>query len=207
MTRSIKGIAMQSVIEDVRKAIDSGRLSRDVLEVKLDAEDLRAVDEEVGISRWYPMDSFRRLLDVLADVEAPGDRRAYLIRRGERAADRIAGSGLYRQLDLSTGQFGPRVGSLVVTVSGAIYNYTRWSYAPDVEGDLNTFRLHVDEAREFPEAAVLTCVGFVKQIASRVANVEYVVTEEWPRPDRLVFVARRARASASRSTEGSTRRS
>jgi hypothetical protein len=198
MTRSIKGIAIQSVIEDVRKALDAGRLSHDGLEARLPAVDLRAVDEEISIARWYEMDTFQRLLDVLAEIEAPGKKREYLVKRGERAADRIAGAGVYRQLELEASQVGTRVGNLVVTVSGAIYNYTRWVYVPQDDAEITAFRVQVDDAKEFPEAAVLTSLGFVQRIAQLVAGKPFVVTEHWPQPDRLLFEAKAVAGSSRR---------
>lgn len=190
MVPSIKGIAIQSVIEDVRKALGDGRLSRDAVEVRLAAEDLRAIDEEIAVARWYPIETFRRLLELLASVEAPGQAEAYFVRRGARAADRIAAAGVYRQLDLSVEQFGTRVGNLAVTVSGAIYNFTRWTYLPAKDETPGEFGVQLDGAIHFPDAALFTSLGFIQQIAARVAGQPVEVKWERPWPDRVIFRGR-----------------
>ena len=45
-------------------------ITRDELEVALDAEDLRLLDEKVQPTAWYPIASYHRLLQVLCDKEA-----------------------------------------------------------------------------------------------------------------------------------------
>jgi len=190
MIPSVKGIAIQSTIEDLRKLVEGGGLSREALEAELPAEDLRALDEEVAVARWYPIATHQRMLELLARHEGAGRRTEYLLARGARAADRIAALGLYRQLDLSTEQFGARVGSMIVTVSGAIYNFTRWVYVPEDPGAAISFRIQVDEAADFPETAVLTSQGFIEQIASKASGAPVRVTHERPRPDRVLFRGR-----------------
>ena len=85
---SIKGTAFQSVAEDVRRLAASGRVSREALEARLEADDLRLLDEKVAPGLWYPLSTYRRLTEVLLEVEGRGDP-AYVVRRGARAAERL----------------------------------------------------------------------------------------------------------------------
>jgi hypothetical protein len=52
---SIKGTAFQSVVEHLRRLLEAGWLSPDDLELRLEAEDLRLLDEKVLPGLWYPL--------------------------------------------------------------------------------------------------------------------------------------------------------
>jgi len=70
---SIKGSAFSSVIDDVRRLRDEGRLGSDELEARLEAADLALIDEKIQTALWYPIESYRRLSELLLDVEGGGD--------------------------------------------------------------------------------------------------------------------------------------
>ena len=122
---SIKGTAFLSAHADVNALLARRAITREELEVALDAEDLRLLEDKVQPSAWYPIASYRRLLQLLCDKEASGDVQAYLIARGEKAGERIAATGIYQQLDANAEALGVRTGRIVITVAGLIYNFTQ----------------------------------------------------------------------------------
>jgi hypothetical protein len=184
---SLKATAVQSVADDVERLLASGRLSREQLEARLEAEDLRYLEEKLSPTTWVPLATYGRLIELLIAAEGQGQREAYLIRRGERSAERLSSLGIYSQLDATTENLGNRIGTLVVTVAQAIYNVGRWSYepAPTEHG----FVIRVHDAAALPEISRLATQGFVQYVARRVSGQPLRVISERPTPDLVVFRA------------------
>jgi hypothetical protein len=189
MTPSIKGTAFQSVVDDVQRLLAERRLSREQLEASLTAEDLRSLDAKISPASWYPIASYARLVELLAEKEAGGHTEAYLVGRGVRSAQRLSAAGIYPQLDASAERMGARVGTVVVTLARVIYNFTRWHYEADPSGD---FRIRVEEATAFPDAARFATQGFIQQVATQTAGRPLRVTSERPSPDVVLYHARAA---------------
>jgi hypothetical protein len=182
---AIKATAFQTVVDDIQRLLDEGRLSRDRLEASLEAGDLALLDEKHGPTAWIPIGTYERAVELLARVEAPGQREAYLVRRGERSAERLAALGIYSQLDATADNLGTRVGRMIVTVSGAIYSFGRWHF--EVGKEFGEFTIRVEDAAAMPEAARFATQGFVQAIASRVARAPRRITSERPRLDLVLF--------------------
>jgi hypothetical protein len=185
-TPSIKGTAYLSAHADVNALVARGALGRDELELALEAEDLRLLEEKVTPTAWYPMASYGRLLDLLCKKEARGDVEGYLVGRGEKAGERIAATGIYQQLDASVESLGMRTGRIVVTVAGMIYNFTSWHF--EREGaTLGNFSIRVEDALDFPDAARLTTQGFIQYVSTRIVGRPMLASSERPLPSRILF--------------------
>src|SRR5262245_11488539 len=85
---SIKGVAFQSVAEDIHRLRKEKRIPDEVLHNFLKADDLAHLDEMVVPSLWYPIGVYGRCLELLCQVEANGEPD-YLISRGVKAAERM----------------------------------------------------------------------------------------------------------------------
>ncbi len=189
---SIKGSAFSSVIDDVRRLRDEGRLGSDELEARLEAADLALIDEKIQTALWYPIESYRRLSELLLDVEGGGDPE-YLVARGSDAADRLWAAGLYVQLQhgeqraedarRGIGVFSERDARLITTLSAAIFNFTRWAYRVENRESL----IEVTEARAWPEVAVLASRGFLQRVVERLRRVQTPIRATRPAPDRVEF--------------------
>lgn len=191
---SIKGTAYNSVQDDLQKMIDDGRVKPSELEARMSPEELDLLESKVLATRWYPIETYRKMLALVADKEAKGRVEDYLIERGWRAADRLKEAGIYRQLgaDESKGKsWGARVSALVTAISGLLYNFTRWS----VEDAANPggFQILVDEAKDFADECRFTAQGFVKYAATLMAEGAPVkISSARPMPDRIVYTVRRS---------------
>jgi hypothetical protein len=196
---SIKGITLQSVVEDVQLLRDSGRISQAELDKRLQTRELQWLREGVQPSLWYPIDGYTRLSELLLEVEGRGDPE-YLVRRGAAAAERLYASGLYAQLRFGEEraseeraggrEFNEKDGRLMTTLSGAVFNFGKWSYRED--GD--DIVIEVRETAAMPEVSRLAAQGFIGHIASRVRDTKIEVLSTRPALDLIVFrFDRRAR--------------
>lgn len=186
---SIKGTAFQSAPEDLLRLRAEGRISQTLLETRLEADDLEILEQKINPAAWYPIGTYGRMVELLANLEGDGRTEEYCVARGVRAAERLAKAGIYQQLDASVDTLGARIGHFVITLAQMIYNFTHWYFqAGDEEG---SFSIEVEDARHFPEVARYATQGFIELAATRTAGRPIVVESERPRPDLVVYRGRR----------------
>jgi hypothetical protein len=197
---SIKGTAFQSVVEDLRRLLETGGVSRDALEARLEAEDLRLLDEKVLPGLWYPLTSYGRLTELLMQVEG-GGQVSYVVARGARAAERLFAAGLYQQLArgdeigqkkrANNERWSEHEANLMTSLAGAIFSVSRWRWVGD-PGVPGSSRIEVSEAAALPEVSRWAAQGFVEYTTSRLSGLTTRVTSERPAPDRIVFMLRQS---------------
>jgi hypothetical protein len=172
-TPSVKGTLFMNAVAAVRDLIDHGEVSEHALSHSLKEDDRHYLDEVISISSWYPIASYARLLTLVADHRTPGSQEHH-IAEGRRSAQRMVEMGIYRQLDSRTeGAWEDRIGRLLVTLSAAFFNFTRWEWR---NFDSIGFELAVYEAQSMPEVVALRTQGFIEFLASRSAKAAVRVT-------------------------------
>ncbi len=189
---SIKGTAYNSIHDDLHRMLDDGRVSQDELEARLSREELELFESKVLATKWYPIETYRKLLALVAQKDAKGAADEYLVERGWRAAERLAQAGIYRQLGADEGagkSWGARVSNLVTKISGLLYNFTRWSV--DEPENAKLIHVTVDEAKDFGDECRYTAQGFVAFAATLMAGAPVKITSARPTPDRIVYTVRR----------------
>jgi hypothetical protein len=184
-TPSIKATAFQLVSDDLEALLESGRLDRSELEARLTAEDFSYVGKKLAATAWVPMRTYERALAVITDCEADGSHEDYLRERGRRNAARLRSTGLYRQLDSSAGTWGNGFGRIIATLGGVLYNFTRWSY--EIGPDGHSFRMVVDDARDFPDCLRFVGEGFAEEVARHATGSKIRIASERVTPDQIVF--------------------
>jgi len=187
---SIKGVALQSVVEDVWRLRDAGRVDDALLEARTKPGDRYLLDELPAPSLWYPVDGYGRLLDLLWEVEGAGDP-SYPVARGARAAERILAAGIYaRVVETAEKWGGDHVGRAVLNLATGFYDFTRW----DLRGSSAdaAFSVEVEDAADLPEVARLTAQGFLEVLFGRTGPAR--VTSERTATDRVVFRVERPAA-------------
>jgi len=200
---SIKGSAFHSVVEDVQRLLQEGRISREGLEVRLEAADLPILDEKVLPALWYPIETYRRLSELLMEIEG-GGRMEYIVRRGARAAERLFALGIYQQLRRgeviaeeirsSGSMWTQQDGAIMASLAGAIFNFSTWRFVADPE-NRGGHRIEVTDAAVLPEVARFAAQGFIEYASTRLAKAPVRVTSQRPTPDRVVFQLRPTRSA------------
>ena len=189
---SIKATAFQPAADDLNRLIESGKVSREEVEARLRSEDLRYLDKQLAATTWVPIDGYRRVVEILIEVEAGGSSpEVYLHNRGVRAAQRLHKAGLYRQFEASSETWGNRVGKIAVTMAAVLYNFTKWSF--EIGTERGVFTINVDEASEFPDVARYTAQGYIEYTSRTVSGGNERVTSERPSPARVVFRGQRTK--------------
>ncbi|HYB12649.1 MAG TPA: hypothetical protein VEG67_04210 [Myxococcota bacterium] len=185
---SIKGVAFQSVAEDLHRLRTERRIREEDLESRLKPGDMVHLDEMVVPSLWYPIDVYGRCLDLLCDVEGEG-RPSYLVARGSKAAERMMAVGAYRHFLAAADRWGQRAGQAMVQLASAMYSFMDWVIHHDES--TGTCTIEVGGAADFPESARHTAQGFVEVLFSRIDGAPVVVAARRPRPDLVIYEVRR----------------
>jgi hypothetical protein len=198
---SIKGSAFETVVRDVVRLLESGKLPREVADARLEADDLHLIEDKILPELWYPLASYTRLTELLLEFEGARDTK-YLIARGARAAERLFDAGLYQQMqrgeELGAAKrergetWSEFDGNLMTSLAGAIFNVSRWRYRRHPE-DVHVSRIEVTGARELPEVARWAAQGFIEYMATRMSGQPVQMTSERPAPDRIVYTLRMGR--------------
>jgi hypothetical protein len=189
---SIKGAVLTHLVEDVNRLRELGRISDEDLEARLEAEDLELLGKELLPVKWYPIDCYRRLTEVLLDIEGFGSKD-FLHRRGQAVAERLIKSGIYQQMDQLKSRANEaasieeytRRAKLTASIYGAVFNFTSWKVMPDPAYP-ERVQIEVTEAEDYPEVLRYSTEGFLcRTTQERGSGVAWF--SERPEPGRILF--------------------
>jgi hypothetical protein len=172
---SIKGSSIQSLVEDLAKLRDNGRLPPELLEERLSPEDREMLDRPVNVAVWYDIHSYRRMAELICEVE--GRREDLLRERGAAAARRLAAAGLYQQMESVTRMheylelddearfkaYGQGL-KLIATLSGSILNFATFEVVVDPDHP-DRYCMEVHNFEEIPDVLAHTSEGFINAMA------------------------------------------
>jgi hypothetical protein len=179
MTRcaSVKGSVFGGVIEEARKLLANGDVSREEAARRLEPGDLELLDSGISIAGWYDVGAFVRLNELLRDVMGGGSNE-YLRELGRESAQRLLDGGLYSQMEyLSRTQTGQATDKRaryeafgrdlrrITTLSGSIYNFSKWSVEADPDHALRYLVL-VSDAAAFSDVICWRAVGFMNRVVA-----------------------------------------
>ncbi|OGP83261.1 MAG: hypothetical protein A2Y95_06485 [Deltaproteobacteria bacterium RBG_13_65_10] len=185
MTPSIKGIGMQLAIDGLHRVMESGLLTREQLEVRLQPSDLQILDDKIVPGLWYPIDTCGRLIEVAVESEEK-NRADFLVRVGTLVAAELFSSEIYQNFISSAEKWGARSGKVMLGLTRLVLNFGEWSYDPGPP-DGDWFTVEAAESEALPEVLRHIGQGSIAYLASRINKREVPVTSERPSPDRIVY--------------------
>jgi hypothetical protein len=194
---SVKGSVVAETIENARKLLEEGSLSLSHLEAKLRPEDLELFEEPTNISKWYDMEFYQRLAELLHEVDG-GPRIDYFRKKGFDRGHKLIEAGLYQQMEYVERSKVAREQDpkarfeaygrdlrLFVTLSGAILNFSSWSVARDPDHS-DRYQIEVRDASAFPDFMGWGSEGLINAMASRHGLYD-IWRYERITPDFVVF--------------------
>jgi hypothetical protein len=187
---SVKGVLLRSAVERIQAYLESGRLSREQLELRLGPEDLALFEKDSIVNGlWYPAARFEQLLDLI--YQAEGRRPEGLIAFGRSAAESLLGAAALAGIFQATARRGSHEsgGPLLMKVAELMLNFTRWKYF-DVSVD--EFRVEVSQAAAFHEHARYLAQGLIEFFGAQLFQTALRMTSERPSRDRILFRGLRA---------------
>ena len=191
---SVKGLLVGGVVANLRRLEESGAVSEDALEARLGARAVELLREKIDPATWYPIDTYRELVDLLWELE--GQRKPdYLREKGRAWARKLYGAQRYQQLEyadshtraIQSGDEAVRQGRLIASLIQSFWNFVEPRVDLDPERP-HTLRLTLEGplASLFPEANRFTTEGFLNHMVERSGG-KHRATSERPSPERIVF--------------------
>jgi hypothetical protein len=173
---SIKGSVVATVVEDIRKLLESGKLSTEDVRKHLEPQDMALLDQDIMASGWYDIRSFTRMSELLLEVTGGGNAQ-YLRELGRQSARRLLEAGLYSQLEYLrrsevVGKRGQRDRfetfakelRLLTTMARSIYNFSTWVVKIDPDHE-HQYMLEVTDASAFSDVLCWRIDGFINEMA------------------------------------------
>jgi hypothetical protein len=187
---SVKGILLATTVQGIHGALASGALTREEAEARLDASDLRLLDEKLDPTRWYPVGAIANMTDLLAKVMG-GPRELALRRLGEAAVEILRGNGTYQQLSFEPGSLRAgdptqlrSAGRLIASVWPAMYDFG--TTRVETEADSAAILLRFEELGACPAPVRHTIEGFAARVADLLSDGTLRASYPETSPDRIV---------------------
>ena len=194
---SIKGSIFGRGVEDLRKLVDRGGISRSELERRLGPSDAAYLDMPIAATAWYDVRAYGRILELLREIEGNGSNR-YLRERGAQSAEVLLDSGLHQQMEYLNRTQVARASTkeerylafgrdlrLLVSLHRSLLNFGAQTAKPDPDYT-DRYIIEITGAEPYPEALCWTTDGFINRMAQQHDAPELWHWER-PRPDLLVF--------------------
>ncbi|MFQ5504868.1 MAG: hypothetical protein ACE5F1_08740 [Planctomycetota bacterium] len=196
----IKGTAISTVVEDVKGLVDKGLISRENLELRLEASDLALLEAKILPISWYDIGAYERMMELLRDLEGAGDPD-YWFRRGANSAAHLIELGFYQQMEylehLEVSNAMDREERLrawgrdlrrIVTLSGSLINFGEWQAVLDPDQP-DRYRIEIHGITGVPEPFWHAAGGFLCEMMSRACKdwPERFFTFERIDADRVVY--------------------
>jgi hypothetical protein len=188
----IKGSVLDQLVADVNRLREAGRISPEQLAARLEPEDLELLERKLSPSTWYPIDCYRRLTEVLLDLEGYGSKD-FLRMRGQAVAERLIESGVYQQMERLKASAAPSMSMeeytrrtrLTASIYGAVFNFTHWKVLADPDHPKRLL-LEITGAEHYPEVLRYTTEGFLTR-SSQERGYRYEWFSERTEPGRILF--------------------
>lgn len=182
---SIKGSAVVGMIDDLRRLVQSGEISRERLEQALAGDDLRHLEEPIEPSLWYSVESMTRITNLL-EATFGDSRPDYAREAGEAAVNTILAQGGIRRFVEEALHRSQHAGSTLIGLASLVYNFGEWRFYGE---DLSRFRIEMHGAKQLPDFSMEGVAGFVEGMSKGVLQQPVRVTARRDGPDVVVWEA------------------
>lgn len=187
----IKGNALAFLIEEAQLLLASGVLPQHRIRA-LPSRIQQLVQDGALNNEWYPVRYYAELGEALCASSALG-RKEYLRELGFKDFARLRRARTYRQLDYlgkleAERDLGTKLqdSRLITTFMASIFNFSRWSPAPDPKSPRHVV-IQVADAEHVPEIFRFLTEGFQTAMNRSIRPTARAVRSERPSPDLIIF--------------------
>jgi len=182
-TPSLKGITMQYAVQRLLVHRESGKLTEDVIEARLEPDDREILDLRIVATLWYPIDSYDRIMLLLRDIEG-GMGEEWWIQFGEEHALELLRFSPVQMIMRGARSFGSRAGMVLIKLAKLYFNFGKWNFEGD---DLESFTVEVRETAPMSEPCRLIVLGFIRHLMREFMGHDVPIVSERPARDVIIF--------------------
>lgn len=165
---SVKGAMILGAVVVARRARDRGRVPEERL-AKLSDRSRELLEEQIQLSRWYPMELFTELLEL--DWEIGGNfEPEYMRKSGEKNAERMTRAARYQQFDYLERAERPKSNAEVIkqvrltsSVTLSYFNFMEVEVRMHPDRP-NVLQIVYSNTESFPDALRYSTEGFMSRL-------------------------------------------
>jgi len=180
---SIKGAAFCGTVARLQACLESGQATQKQVELRLEAQDLRFLEEKIEPSLWYPIASAGRIDELV--VERSGrEREEFFVACGLEEVDSVFSSGLFETLIEGARKMETRAPEALTHLASLGFNFGRWSSEEVSPGD---FTVKAQDVTPLPESVRYTVQGIILGLARKIRDVGIEISSQRLRRDEIIY--------------------
>jgi hypothetical protein len=183
---SIKGAAVEPIVNLTHELLGSGQISRQQLETRLESSDLGLLEVKPEPTLWYPIASAERIELFVAEVLGR-DIEEMMREIGGAAARRVLAQPGIRTFIEGARKHGERMGHILAGLGALVVDFGDWRF----EGDMfSEFRVRAMEVEALPDTTRYATEGFIEVLAQKLIERPANVSSQRPSRGHVVFDVR-----------------
>ena len=180
---SIRGVLFQAIWEKLEDLIKSEVISRDEMEVRLEARDLALLEQKPEPCAWYALDCATRIAQLLVD-KLGCDEVTLSVEAGRQATRRWLREGLFPVSVEDGTNLAEIAGELLLMLPEQLLNFGRWSFSGS---SISEFQIDVVGAGAVPNHLRYAVQGGLETLVHHVAGHDTKVTSTRPSFDHIEY--------------------
>lgn len=187
---AIKGHVVHGTVDLLKEAIANGRISTEVVTARLEARDLRMLDEKIESSLWYPADSLHRISELLMEELGKGrDDYDFMVEIGRSSAERFRREGVFAAFIREAEKRGDRMLTVLIKLAELALNFGEWSFEGEIKRD---FSVTVRDCSGLSDTMRYSTLGFIETLACELTQTPMKAATRREKPDVVVYRCWRA---------------
>lgn len=162
--RRVKGVILQRSWTLIRELLDQGRLDRDVLEARLEPEDLALLDGKPEPSLWYSVGTASRFSDVVAEVTGEDGPEAWTERGREAMEDVLRAPTFANYVEEALKASSTQAMTTLVGMFQLLLDFGEMAF----EGDLERYEITLSDVPDLPDLIRYAIQGGIERLSQHV---------------------------------------
>jgi hypothetical protein len=180
---SIKGAAFCGTVARLPACLESGQVTEEQVELRLEAQDLRFLDEKIEPTLWYPIASAGRIDELVGDLSGQ-ECEEYFVACGLEEVDTVFSKGVFETFIEGARKMEGRIGETLTRLASLGFNFGRWTYEEVSYGE---FSIQAREVAPLPESIRYTVQGLILGLARKLRDIDVEISSQRLRPDVVTY--------------------
>ena len=180
---SIKGAAFFGTVARLQACLESEQVTEEQVELRLEAQDLRFLDEKIEPSLWYPIASAGRIDELVVELSGR-EREEFFVACGLEEVNSVFSRGIFETLIEGARKMEARAPEALTHLASLGFNFGRWTCE-----EVSPTKLIVQgqEVAPLPESIRYTVQGIILGLARKLRGVGDEISSQRLRPDVITY--------------------
>jgi len=180
---SIKGVAFCHTVARLQTFLESGQVTEEQVEVRLEAQDLRFLDEKIEPTLWYPIASAGRIDELVVELSGR-EREEYFVACGLEEVASVFSKGVFETFIEGAQKMEARAAETLTLLASLGFNFGRWTYE---EISFKELTVQAREVAPLPESVRYTVQGIILGLGRKLRNTDVEISSQRPLQDQIIY--------------------